>query len=68
MELTTYKEGVLKGDAMRLKPVYGLMIQPLQRILRDLTFTDRKEASARARDENRCGDYKGRGVKVVRIN
>jgi hypothetical protein len=45
-----------------------LMIPPLQRILSDLEFDDRREAVERAREENRVGIYKGRGVKAVRLS
>lgn len=48
------------------KAYYRLAIAPLNPILSGLIFDDRKEAAERAKEENRCGDYKGRGVKVIR--
>ena len=47
---------------------WGLAIPPLHRILRDLTFNTKADAVARAKEENACGEFKGRGVRVVRID
>lgn len=43
---------------------YRLGIAPLTPILSGLVFSDKKEAAASAREHNRIGEYRGRGVKV----
>lgn len=48
------------------KQVYVLGIAPYIRILNGLEFDNRKEASERAREENRYGEFKGRGVKIYK--
>lgn len=59
------------GSAIRGNPAretYVLGIPPLQRILHSLEFDSRREASERARQENRYGEYRGRGVKVYKLS
>jgi hypothetical protein len=47
---------------------YRLGIAPFTPILPGLIFTVRKVATQRAREENRMGEYRGRGVKVYRCD
>lgn len=47
--------------------IYGLKIAPCQRILKDMYFLTLKGANKRAKEENMCGDYKGRGVTACKI-
>ena len=47
---------------------WRLAIAPYQPILRGLVFDSKEEASARAKEENRIGDWKGRGVKVIQCD
>jgi len=49
-----------------MKETYVLGVPPLQRICYGLEFTTRKEACVRAREENKYGEYRGRGVKVYK--
>ena len=60
-------EDAIGGAAFEDRPLWGLAIAPLQRIIRSLTFDNRHDAVRRARDENRVGEYRGRGVKAVRL-
>ena len=57
----------LSMEVLRMNQ-YRLGIPPLTLILPDLVFDTRKEAAERAREENRTGDYKGRGVKVYKVD
>jgi hypothetical protein len=41
---------------------WTLVVHPFQRIIPGLVFTSKKEATARAREENRYGEWRGRGV------
>lgn len=43
---------------------YRLGVAPLTPILSGLIFDSKREANRRARDENRIGEYRGRGVRV----
>ena len=45
-----------------------LMYAPFTHILPNLEFQNKKEAIERAKEENRIGIYKGRGVKAVRLS
>jgi hypothetical protein len=47
---------------------YRLGIPPLQLIKPGIVFTDRKQASDYAKQENKYGDYRGRGVKVYEVD
>ena len=49
---------------MAIQRYYRLGMAPFTPILSGLIFTDRKEATRRARDENKCGEFRGRGIKV----
>ncbi len=49
------------------KTIYVLGIPPYQRILHSLEFDNKADASRRARDENKIGEYRGRGVKVYKL-
>ncbi len=49
---------------MKTPRYWRLGIPPCTPILPGLIYNDKQEAVARAREENRCGPYKGRGVKV----
>ena len=51
-----------------LKAIYVLGIAPYRRILHGLEFASRKEASHRAREENKVGAYRGLGVKVYKLS
>lgn len=53
---------------MKTKRYYRLGIQPLMPILSGLIFDNRKDATQRAREENRIGEYRGRGVTVFPCN
>lgn len=48
--------------------LYRLGIAPMTPILSGLIFDSKREANRRARDENRCGEYRGRGVRVYRCD
>lgn len=53
---------------MKEKAIYVLGIPPFSRILHGLEFENKKEAQRRAREENRIGEYRGRGVKVYKLS
>ncbi len=52
---------------MTQRTIYVLGYAPFVRILSDLEFNTRPEAAARAKEENTCGKYRGRGVKVYKL-
>ncbi len=66
--VATHAANAAKGETMSKPTFYRLGIAPFVPILSGLIFDDRKEATRRAKDENRCGEYRGRGVRVYRCN
>lgn len=52
---------------MKKRNIYGLGYAPCNRIMKDMYFLTLKGAKLKAREENRFGEYKGRGVKPVKI-
>lgn len=47
---------------------YRLGIPPYYLLPSSIVFTDRKQAAEYARQENRFGPYRGRGVKVYPVD
>lgn len=53
---------------MAKQAFYRLGMAPYVPILSGLIFDNRRDAARRAKDENRCGEYRGRGVRVYRCD
>ena len=51
-----------------MKKFYRLGIAPYTPILSGLIFDNKRDANRRSKDENRCGEYRGRGVRVYPCN
>ena len=53
---------------MKRKTFWRLSTPPYMPILNGLIFEDKRQAVERARQENRCGEFRGRGVKASRCD
>ena len=47
---------------------YRLGIPPWQPILSGVMYEEKSQAKTRAREENKIGEFKGRGVKVYQCD
>lgn len=50
------------------KKYYRLAIAPYQPILSGFVTDDKKEATQFARENNKIGEYRGRGVRVIQCD
>ena len=53
---------------MARKTFYRLGMAPYVPVLSGLIFDNYREAARRAKDENHCGEYRGRGIRVYKCD